>query len=239
MSTEDLFAKHIVEPEPNQTLWHYMSFAKFMSLLDTSSLFFSQLKNLNDPFEGIPFIDHMPIGSEFEKMYKSTLEDPNSWRHYIVVTCWSANSSENLGMWNTYASKFGITIKSTVQRLNDGLNFASESEVFRGLVMYDRAEGEPGDNWSIFFDIFHNKRKEFENENEYRIARGYNDPKQRYMINLAGGILIPVNLNRLIDKIVISPESPNWFLGLVQSITRKNGLSIEVTHSEIDRKPFV
>ncbi|SDF21388.1 hypothetical protein [Sporomusa acidovorans] len=33
-------------------IWRYMDFAKFASLLTTSTLFFSKLKKLGDPWEG-------------------------------------------------------------------------------------------------------------------------------------------------------------------------------------------
>ena len=53
-----------------------------------------------------------------------------------------------------------------------------------------------------------------------------------------GGLYVPVNLYRLVAQIVLSPKSPDWFLALMQSITRKAGLSAEVVHSDFDRKPF-
>lgn len=41
-----------VEPEGGATLWRYMSFAKFCSLLDRQALFFSLVGEMDDHYEG-------------------------------------------------------------------------------------------------------------------------------------------------------------------------------------------
>ena len=44
---------------PGETvLWRYMSLAKYMSLLETNSLFFSSIAKLDDEFEG-----SLPLGN--------------------------------------------------------------------------------------------------------------------------------------------------------------------------------
>ena len=40
------------EPEATATLWRYMSFAKFCSLLDRKALFFSLVGDMEDKYEG-------------------------------------------------------------------------------------------------------------------------------------------------------------------------------------------
>ena len=39
-------------PEPGAVLWRYMDFTKFVSLLDTQSLYLARADQLSDPFEG-------------------------------------------------------------------------------------------------------------------------------------------------------------------------------------------
>lgn len=45
---------HIKVPSNhNVKIWRYLDFAKFMSMLDQNSLFFSNLSDLDDPYEGM------------------------------------------------------------------------------------------------------------------------------------------------------------------------------------------
>ena len=44
--------KGIIQPKDNATLWRYMSFEKFASILATESLFFSRADKYDDKFEG-------------------------------------------------------------------------------------------------------------------------------------------------------------------------------------------
>jgi hypothetical protein len=39
--------------DPKATIWRYTDFTKFLSLLDSSALFFSGVDLLGDPFEGL------------------------------------------------------------------------------------------------------------------------------------------------------------------------------------------
>ena len=49
-----MYATHpmLETPPASSMLWRYMSLAKFLSFLQTSSLYFSRIDQLGDPFEG-------------------------------------------------------------------------------------------------------------------------------------------------------------------------------------------
>jgi hypothetical protein len=40
------------QPEPDSTIWRYLDFPRFVSLLTTRSLFLPRADLLGDPFEG-------------------------------------------------------------------------------------------------------------------------------------------------------------------------------------------
>jgi len=44
---------------------------------------------------------------------------------------------------------------------------------------------------------------------------------------------IKVNLNKLIEEIVISPDSPKWFFKMVQDLTNKYNLDKPIKKSEL------
>ena len=51
------------------------------------------------------------------------------------------------------------------------------------------------------------------------------------------GIHVKTDLNILIDKIVVSPNVPDWFIDLVISIVKKYELNKKVEQSELSKEP--
>ena len=56
-------------------------------------------------------------------------------------------------------------------------------------------------------------------------------------IPAAAGITVPVDLSRLIERIVIAPKASSWLSGLVSSILHRYGLSTVPVSSELSREP--
>jgi hypothetical protein len=47
------------------------------------------------------------------------------------------------------------------------------------------------------------------------------------------GVYIPVNLDMLIERLYISPYSPNWFRELVTGLNQRFDLKKEILHSAV------
>jgi hypothetical protein len=90
-----MFERYISQPEADQKVWRYMDYAKFISLLDQSALFFSQIKGQWDQMEGrIDF----PPGSELERFLKERYEVSNMpWAHF-VINSWHINNVVSLSI---------------------------------------------------------------------------------------------------------------------------------------------
>lgn len=84
----------------------------------------------------------------------------------------------------------------------------------------------------------HEKKSAFKHEQEVRLV--FYDESRRHFG--CSGLLIPVDVNVLVEKIVISPRAEKWFLPLVKNVVGRLGYVIEVVPSEgsaplpIDRK---
>ena len=53
----------LTPPSPDATLWRYMDFTKFASVLEKQSLFFARANELEDPFEGyLPYLTRAECG---------------------------------------------------------------------------------------------------------------------------------------------------------------------------------
>lgn len=145
-------------------------------------------------------------------------------------------------MWKLYLkNNEGIAIQSTFKRLSDC--FSEENrDVHIGEVTYIDYENEyiPLGNT---FSPFLYKRKPFEHENEIR-AIITDFPSNGDSLDYSGipfdyGDYVNINVDKLIEKIYISPTAPKWVVELVEKILKRYGLEHkEVIQSTLLDKPL-
>lgn len=247
-------------------IWRYMDFTKFVSLLETQSLFFVRVASLEDPFEGsfpasqspekrvleILPSDVFPPGATVEVTPSAGLLDAWSWmRYWAMVSCWHAVAHESAAMWKLYApSNAGVAIRSTVGGLRKALgapppcpgNFFGGDQFRIGMVEYvDYASFHiPIDNAAA---PFFRKRRSFEHERELRALF------MRWPVNAEGwedhsqqpkdnGVLFPVDLGSLVCEIRIAPQAPRWYSVLVSKVVHRYGIGVEPRQSELDAEPL-
>src|SRR5215831_6427406 len=127
--------KNIEPSDLDKTVWRYLTFSKYISLLAYGAVWFSKLNILTDQYEG-----HMPIKADdemradlermksafpkelheqFDTINKRNVEDG---RELTVVSCWFLNDSESEKMWNGYVGTTeGVAIKSTIHSLSQNV----------------------------------------------------------------------------------------------------------------------
>lgn len=114
----------------NEKLWRYMDFTKFVSFLESKSLYFTRADKFEDPFEGsYPRINvlarqHIPeeLPEEAREGYRIMLENSGDvnrrWPKYTAINCWHLNNHESAAMWRLYLkSNEGIAIQSTYEKV--------------------------------------------------------------------------------------------------------------------------
>ena len=178
----------ITPPDDGDTLWRYMSFEKFVNMLEKKSLFFTRADKFDDPFEG--FVPPAVMGSYKESVKRLTknaekigeilIKVSESSRKYVMCNCWHQNEEESMAMWEKYHMRnSGIAIKTTMQDLKNSL--LDRFDVFIGKIEYmyhktydhnfiqhyANSELSLDKKWT-YFPYFH-KRKAFEHEREVRI----------------------------------------------------------------------
>lgn len=75
------------------------------------------------------------------------------------------------------------------------------------------------------------KIKSFEHEKEVRAII------KKHGLN-KNGIYIPVDIDKLIDGIYVSPYASEWFVDVVKSVVNKYNINIPVSYSQMVEKPF-
>jgi len=240
--TSSLF---IPPSNPEIKIWRYMDFTKFVSLLDNGGIFFPVAQNFNDQFEGSFSILNKKlrplIYKHLNKKYSAEQisEFYKKFRKWICISCWHMNESESAGMWSLYSKiKESICIQSTFKRFRSSFN----KEIKIGMVRYldYNKEWIPEDN---ILAPFLYKRKSFEHERELRAIYNLSNVKDFNELEIKNkrigdGKWIDVDLDKFIEKIFISPNSPNWFLEIVKNIVHLYNLNIPVLRSSLEEEPF-
>jgi len=241
---------------PGTKIWRYMDFAKFVSILDNRSLYFSRADFLGDPFEGASGIaerkevwdefymeffrnairtvpgGRVPEPEKIEEDAARLLRDfsasREAERRRTFVSCWHANEGESEALWRLYCppSVMGLAIHTDVAGLTDVLR--NESNVEIGQVQYvDYKNSFAGVYDRIFW-----KRKSLNHENEVRAVL------TRWDVVDEPGVAAPVNLDSLLHGVVASPFAPEWFAELIGKTAGRFGVNVEVQRSELLSDPF-
>lgn len=219
----------------NAKIWKFLDFTKFISLLETKSLYFARSDKLPDPHEGtygkFGKIHRPVIGSAVNPERQHLYDNYKKIRQSVFLNCWHENEHESAAMWDLYLkSNEGIAIQSTFKKLTGCFGVSGRPDIHVGRVKYldYQKESLPTDN-ELFPFMY--KRKSFEHENEIRaLIRDENILEEN-------GIFVPVNVPRLIEKIYVAPTAEHWILDLVKSITKKYELNNEVIKSSLFDDP--
>lgn len=228
------FYAYVKQPEENEMIWHYMDFTRFMLLIHQKSLFFEQAEKLDYLFEGYGSIGAVAPGTSIHDP-KDTHELSALGRACLVVSAWHMLPCESAALWKHYHSQHAeIAIQSTVQRLKKGLNYSLLKYVKIGAVNYAPPKVNPDEvGISIEVDYFY-KRQSFAHERELRVLAHARDLD---LVIRGGGLTVPADLDVLVEKIYVAPQTPAWLADLVQSMVSETyHLQAEVVQSNPRRE---
>jgi hypothetical protein len=177
--------KNIAELELDNTVWRYLTFPKFISLITYQALWFSKLNILQDTFEGcLPLHTEKKLNANNQKYKEQFHADFHSqidnWvsdnvkygRELEVVSCWFLGEEESRALWEDYVGDGeGVAIKSTIRQLSQFVFAYSEFSSI-GKVKYvdfnsydmDSYEAHQARERAFLKDI------KFQHEQEIRIA---------------------------------------------------------------------
>ena len=170
------------EPAANATLWRYMSFAKFCSLLDRKALFFSLVGDMEDRYEGFiyPPIPHEG-GDRIHQAERLGHQVLRKMARSALVSCWTKADHESSLMWESYAGEEGVAVRTTFHRLQASMRSVAEHPVTFGQVEYvDYSQKVvPRFGWAPFF----HKRMEYRGEGDVRAVL-FGPPFQEWDLQL-------------------------------------------------------
>lgn len=209
-------------PERVTPIWHYFTLPKFLSFLQSQSLFLCRHDKFGDGYEGklsakdVAFFEEksLMIGKERDRYGCS------------YSSCWTKSDVDEYVLWGAYSSlRDGIAIKSTVGRLIDSLNQDNPLDFYLSDVIYidyqkDYTFRKSGGIANLIAPHFV-KRKYFEAEKEIRLM--HFDPTARFDSSPESMSAI-VNQDVLIESVFVSPFSPDWFSSAIEDLLQHYGL---------------
>ena len=227
------------EPDANATLWRYMSFAKFSSLLERGELFFSLVGDMADKYEG--FI-YPPQPRKHEDRLQQAEEHGRDLLHKItrtaLISCWTKADHESSLMWDAYAGVEGVAVRTTFQDLQQSIRSVELPVTFGQVKYVDYHQQEvPRFGWA---PLFH-KRIEYGAEDEVRAVlpgppfKEGSIPEIRLDPDVAKqrGRYAPVNLGILVKEVVVSPHAAPWFVQVVESAVQRSPVEAFVRPSSL------
>lgn len=216
--------------DSNAVVWKYLDLSKFVDLLLNNQLFMSRSDKFEDQYEGT-FSE-----PTFEEIKKLSIDNPGFLDYYkthrknVVISSWHLNEYESFAMWQIFTQKNeGLAIQSTVSRIQSALTVEKTYEQYIGEVNYIDYKKEyiPFDH---HFFPFLFKRKSFQYEKEIRIISDLS----KHELSIDNGLKINVDLNELIEKIYIHPQSENWYKNLVTGLVKRLGFSFDIEKSDLE-----
>jgi hypothetical protein len=176
----------------SKKIWRYYSTSKFLSLIETDSLFLSRIDQFDDPFEGYAPVQNLKkeadnqqnLKENLDKLYSQTSageypEDRNAGekvsqvyemiRSNSLASCWCMAESDSLVMWNSYIpSGDGVAISTTFGNLKSAIRNGEDFDYYAGEVNYYDYFGDFLGTTN-YFDYVMSKPKQYEFEKELRL----------------------------------------------------------------------
>ncbi|MGM3216748.1 hypothetical protein ACSQ5K_16440 [Pseudomonas sp. PhalM4] len=253
-----MYAEHPLfkSPGEDESLWRYMDFTKFVSLLEGGAIYFNRADKFDDAFEGRHpkasieyFLDSYrevlkATGANdavIDSALSATLGSLSINRATVGISCWHKNEHESAAMWKLYlSSREGVAIKTRFSRLKSSFIDCSP-EVLIGEVQYIDYDKSHVDFNNMFCPFLH-KRMSFEHEREVRalvwrsdlVGQGLNYINESF----GYGVSVSCNLDILIEEVYVAPTSPQWFRELVASMLNRFELKAPVRQSRLDELPY-
>jgi hypothetical protein len=254
MPTQDPFDFRIA-PTNNAALWRYMDLSKFVSLLQTQEIYFARADTLGDPFEGsvgtlnvreadliLQFRDTIPHlagwknipENQIRRIHAQKSEFRQKTTKQVYVSCWHMNEYESAAMWKLYSqSSDAICIQTHFDKLTSEF----PDWVHPSMVQYINYDTHFIPTGNILHPFVH-KWASFNHEQELRFiiwpGRIDGEPIKDISIEGPSSVNVNVDLSRIIEGVRVSPTAASWFLGVVQGLVEKYGLSVRVQQSGLN-----
>jgi hypothetical protein len=205
--------------EDDQKLWRYMSFSRFLWMIQRKQLWLSRTDKLEDPWELAVTGDEItrlmlraPSPSSTEPNSETPAERTKRitelWRTTTFVNCWCALNYESHALWRVFCGpKEGVAITTNWATLT-----ATAENIPVVEVDYTRYGGQV--RTPTLEKVSIRKRQMYDYEHEVRLIAHSDTPNPR-LIQGEFGFQLPFEPRDLVLGIVVHPEADESFYEVV------------------------
>jgi hypothetical protein len=230
-------------PADGALLWRYMTFSRFVALLDCGQLWFSRADQFPDGFEGTygGLNAQRRTTSWGEARGPTFIERKKReiayFRRRTYLNCWHESDVESAAMWDSYGrAKEAVAIVVPFHALRSLL---PPSVALVKVRYVDFATTFVSEGSST--DAFLYKRKSFAHEQEVRaILQAQGDIRSEEDLDSEHppkGILLADGILSRIQRINVAPTASDFFLDLVRRVTVKYAVDVIPARSSLDDDP--
>lgn len=245
-------------PPDETVIWRYTTWTKFCSMLTARGLFFCRADRFDDPWEGsYPPATLEALTAQFFAEARNDEDRGNAAKHAVSmfrafdegrkqlgVNCWHLGDGESDSHWRAYSRMDeGIAVCSSVKRLKAAVSRNEDWHVFIGTVNYRDYLKELILESNTFAPVL-SKRMAFARDQELRaviwsadLIRKERPSKEPLPFLPDPGVVVSVDLESLIEKLIVSPSAPGWFGDMVEATVKRFGLSCVVDRSDLLKPP--
>lgn len=215
-------------------LFRYLDLPKFINILTSRTLFFTNVTTYRDKEEGVSIKKSDLEGTFIKKILfqKSGLDFNNDTlikkyeqeiklRNRYYVSCWTRDCVENSLLWNTYChSGYGVAIKTNINQLVKSYS----EDVFSPFVQSSDVEYKANQDKEACFI----KNDYYSSEKEFRLAVDICEllPKDKGLVEQIlrdeykeNGFRVKVNLEILIGGIYCWPHN-SWYISSIKEFIK-------------------
>lgn len=171
--------------------------------------------SVRTPFGKVPISDEITHGKICEAVCL-----------WVDVWCWHLFDHESIGMWRQYGGGEGaVCLISTVGRLADSLSVPDKCELHIEPVDYISRKNEYSKR-DDEFALFLQKSRVYRDEREVRLLACERDV-DIWSDRLIPGRTVSVDLAKLVQTVLVHPDSPAWVFNLIEKISSQHGVPCE------------
>ena len=226
-----------VNPERSRIIWRYLSLDKYLDLLVSKSIKFTQVAIAADQLETSLMLNRLKYhgalkGKEYILEGAKHHIDSIKKSHYI--SCWAGKENECRSLWFAYLgeSRIGVALKTTVGQVLDNITWNDYSYDYREVVY--RNDFEDPEELQDNTTLLNVKAPAYISEEEIRFCvdeplihrpegkiSSSNPPIQVDPDTLPNVITFDLDLELLINEVWLSPYCQDWQISMIRDITNR------------------
>jgi hypothetical protein len=217
--------RHFPPPNRKTTLWRYLETYKFEDLLNTQTLFLSQVAKLaaDEPNEGrMNQLQEEALSRELSHD-QNKLEEFRAFHLHVRqcswVTCFSIGEFDAAHMWERFCRQTpneGVAIKTSYEKLQMSIAHCCTSPALKPFCAKVRYEESAYMPWKHGYLLFQ-KAPEFSDEREVRVCMLLLENNYP-----ADFLRVPVSLPHLVQRIYVHPKASDSYKQHVCELARKH-----------------